>query len=145
MTTPKGIGAGRELIESDATKYIRAQEAVIDTPLASAVSGAYSFPHDRWFALDWALGIWGYYGDYMQSKADEASRRLETLLLAVNSSSPYVFAAVSSVVSYVLANQLPRCASLEAAVRQIDRSSGGTSAANLGAAVARRDCAFFIF
>jgi len=140
MGPPIGVTARRELLEVDDTDSIRerVQEVAAESPIASAISGAYSFPHDWWLAIHWSLGMWGYYGDYMQSKAEEAGRRLETVLVTVKFSSPYTFKAVSAVVNYVLADKLASCVALDQALKRIDRSRVGTSAANLSSAVAGR-------
>jgi len=142
MAPPIGVTGRRKLVGLDDTEDIRqrVQEAVTDTPLASAISGAYSFPHDWWLAIHWSLGMWGYYGDYMQSNCEEAADRLSTLLMTVRSGSPHTFQAVSAVVNYVLKDERTRCAALNTALRQIDPHKAIKSAANLGAAAADRVC-----
>ena len=77
MGPPIGVTARRELLEVDDTDSIRerVQEVAAESPIASAISGAYSFPHDWWLAIHWSLGMWGYYGDYEVTLAVAAPER----------------------------------------------------------------------
>ena len=109
-----------------------------NNPVIAFVEGAYSFPHDWWLAIHWALGLQGVYGAEMQRTCQRIGRDVDSVISLGVRASPHVYKVTSVALDYLFTGETTTCEPIQKALAKIDRGRLALGTANAASRMAGR-------
>jgi len=101
-----------------------------NNPIVSFVEGAYSFPHDWWLAIHWALGLQGVYGERMERTCERIGRDVDTVISLGVRANTHVYQLTVVVLDFLFTGATTDCEPIRKALAKIDRGRLALGAAN---------------